>query len=183
MFLKKALQTLFPTRPTGQTLIIIDMQPYFAAARDKECQRGVIREIQTAKQNGDGIILVAYRRPQDIADLTYGYVDEITDAIGDYPRCIGVPKKDDDGSNEVQGALTASAFGTEVLLCCGVNTGACVRVTAKGLACKYPNSAVVVIADACQDGNDQTKAIAGYSDISIKNLSLRNADRWLQATA
>ena len=107
------------------TLVVIDMQEEFSAARNKRIQQAVIQEIQRSRAKRWPIVIVEFEE-------SGGTLPIIRRACKGYPRAVTVTKDYDDGSSEVLEALGDITKCRKVRVC-GVNTEACVWATVKGL--------------------------------------------------
>ncbi len=129
------------------TLVVIDMQPYFTAARGKRILANCQKEIQTARKLNNYILFVEYencgRTDQRLIDLVNGYHKTLT-----------VVKNDDDGSWELQKALRYLQQHKKPLKVCGVNTDMCVYDTVYGLLKVMPWIKIKVVEDACDSYQD-----------------------------
>ena len=121
------------------TLCIVDMQPYFTSSDRIVCS--VIREIERAKRNGSGIVVLEF------VDCGSTY-REIVDAIKDYDRKTFTKKSDDDGSGEFIGAAKRAGFSTNYITVVGVNRAYCVAYTVAGLMNNRKVKKIRVVEDA-----------------------------------
>ena len=104
-------------------LVIIDMQTGFNTP--KKALPEVLKRIAEFKNANRPIVLVEYRH--------FGHtIDEVMQAIGDYPT-IKVEKSNDDGGDEVSKVLKKYHRRLKALTLCGVNTCYCVGETALNL--------------------------------------------------
>jgi nicotinamidase-related amidase len=121
-------------------LIVIDMQPYFAAANKPETIQAVLEQIRAAKQAGDYIVIVEYDYDSLRAvGAKHGEIPthkEILDEVEGYEKYVICFKRNDDGGKEIVDALAqAKAYPTKniEMNLVGVNLDACVIRTARGL--------------------------------------------------
>lgn len=122
------------------TLVVVDMQPKFEAARIRRCVDNVLAEIAKAKADGAAIIVLEYRG--------FGPTNSrITKAVRSYDRGYFVTKSWDDGSDEVISTCSIYQLARDFRVV-GVNYGACVKSTALGL--RGHKHHVVVIKKACR---------------------------------
>ena len=124
------------------TLVIVDMQPTFAASKNPNTIIAIANEIILAKQKRHGIMIVEYSG----SGQTYSGFDNL---LRGYLHKAKIKKNDDDGSNEIIRALNRRNFPQQVLRVCGVNTDCCVHDTVVGLLRKLHKTKVEVIKDAC----------------------------------
>jgi hypothetical protein len=125
------------------TLVIVDMQPQFGAAKCDSTARRIIELIGYAKEDCADIIVLEYSG--------YGLTrQDIRKELVDYPRAIYRTKCYDDGSSEVFEEIRDKENNDCIV--CGVNYGACVRDTAIGLAEK--GLEVEVDEDGCNQPSD-----------------------------
>lgn len=111
----------------GTTLCVVDMQPKYPAALT--IMKEVIREIELAKQRGDGIVFIELK-PDDNGKTHQSLLDV---AHADkYSKIAYTTKTGGDGSNEFIDAA-AEWFPLKRIRICGVNRDACVMDTVRGL--------------------------------------------------
>jgi hypothetical protein len=113
----------------GTTLCVVDMQPGFNACYS--IVQETVREIRLAKKRGDGIVFIElHPRPNG---KTLSRLKEVAHA-GGYKKIVYTKKNWDDGSLEfIDAAGAAGWFPLKRVRVCGVNRGACVMSTVKGL--------------------------------------------------
>lgn len=117
-------------------LVIVDMQPRFAAANDVNTQNEIIRLVMQARRdNAIIIVLEYYNRFRDYPPSQQRTVKCIRDAYADYPHAYTVEKMSDDGSDELLETLREICDEPEDMSfkVCGVNWGACVEATIVGM--------------------------------------------------
>jgi nicotinamidase-related amidase len=169
--------TMKPTIPTTlidkeisvrkpPTLVIIDIQPEFPTASNRELLDNILAEIKKQKQLDGGIILVEYDR----AGKTN---PEIVKAIGKYRYFLKAIKYRDDGSDKILEELRytkSKKFNRRNFNLCGVNTTACVYATGKGLILK--KNRVTLLLYACNDFRDEhiTRDTIKYGVMNQKNF-------------
>lgn len=119
------------------TLVLIDMQPCYAASSFKRVRRAISKEVQLAKSKSRPIILVEFDAGQEYAP-THEWLMEM---IQDYHRFRLVTKSQDDGGKEVIECIRSNRFRMPVKVC-GVNWDACVFETVLTLS-KYGRVQVV----------------------------------------
>jgi nicotinamidase-related amidase len=129
------------TKLRKYTLVIIDMQPYFRAARNnRKLINKIKQEIERAKKLNNSIMLVYM--PCCSKRITSALVA----AIRGYDKGSIVAKAWTDGHGEILKALPAKTH----LRFCGVNTDACVRDTVLSMAANYPKQfKIEVVANGC----------------------------------
>ena len=127
------------------TLVIIDVQPVFRAAKSKRIENPILREIKLAKKNKYPIIVVEYRKkgPSWIQSRTCSFV---TKELGG--NCVYVTKERDDGASVIAPALR-KITKSKTIRVVGVNTGACVIETVNGMIRR--GYKVQIVADGCND--------------------------------
>jgi nicotinamidase-related amidase len=125
-------------------LAVVDMQPGFHAAQ--HCLPNVIDLVKKAVVRKIPIVIIelspSFNKP------TY---PEIIELVKDYPLLVQTNKNGDDGSKEIKSALESSLVDAKLdkIRVCGVNSNACVRATALGLADIYKRSQVILHYEAC----------------------------------
>lgn len=144
------------------TLVVIDMQEAFYAARNPYTLHNVIREIKRARKNKCGIVVVRY---ENSGCLLY----RISQALDNYHNIDYVWKNTNDGGPEVYDSIVSNYFNHDKIVVCGVNTDACVCETVETLCGYLPYTQIEVVEDACNsiDFND----FSWISDLS--NVFLR----------
>lgn len=130
-------------------LVIVDMQPKFSGAKCDKTTKRILSLIQRAKQHKSTIVVLEY-------DSWGPTRSDIIHAIGKYDKCHVMTKWTDDGSNEVlQCVKSAKHF-----VLCGVNFGACVLDTARGLI--NSDQKVIVVKNACNNGDGFIRDFSVY---------------------
>lgn len=124
------------------SLVCVDVQPLYTAARRKNVLENCRRLFLQAVKDNAAIIIVEY----DGAGSTNKNLLSIANGYGNSHTVI---KEDDDGSREVYDVLVDNKLPKNLLKVCGVNTDMCVHATVKGLSKRLPASEIHVIADAC----------------------------------
>jgi len=124
------------------TLVVVDMQPFYAVVNNSDLLQAVERQILTAMASNRPVIVVEYVG----AGLTH---DLLMRQLKGYPRCATVQKHQNDGSAQVLEACRRHGFGTQIFQVCGIYAAACVQETAMGLASGLPGSTIQILADAC----------------------------------
>lgn len=139
------------------SLIAIDMQPYFAAANDRNLLTACRKEIRKAIKNRASIIFVEY---QDCGP-THSSLLRLSEG---YDRLYSTTKWHDDGSNQVYDVICKNNLSSKRLKVIGVNTDCCVLATVGGLAWRLKSASIDVIAAAC--GSDYNH-LSGLHSLSI----------------
>jgi nicotinamidase-related amidase len=137
------------------TLVIVDMQPEFAAVNNPSLLSAVIRKIRLAKMLNYGIVIVEYGKADQFQEWTGGDTHlRIVKELDGYRHKTFVVKHVDDGSPQVMEAIEHYKFNRRHIYVCGVNTCCCVYATVAGLAKRLPEAAVYIQSDACRCGCD-----------------------------
>ncbi len=123
------------------TLCVIDMQPFFVAAREDWLVKNVLREIESAKSEQSDIIVLEYEG----CGPTFKC---IKDALRNYPNAIVCTKFEPDGIKPILSQLDLGIDLSHIRLV-GVETDSCIAQTCNSLATTLPNSRITVVADAC----------------------------------
>jgi nicotinamidase-related amidase len=124
------------------TLIVVDMQYKFVAARNKNAQKACKKAIKEAIKNKSPIVFLEF--------VDYGEtLPALTKLTKNYQKAFHVSKKDWDGSKESLTVLTDNKINHTNFKVCGVYTDCCVAATAKGLVDRHPTSKVEVLSSAC----------------------------------
>jgi nicotinamidase-related amidase len=138
------------------SLILIDMQKYFAAANNRRVQLGCRQAIYQAIADNAPIILVEYKGYG-------GTIRSLTDVISrlKYRRKFVVRKYDNDGADEIFDAIEKNKLPCKKLRLGGINTDCCVLETVFGLVNRYKlKNNIEVIANAC--GSEHSHADGLY---------------------
>jgi nicotinamidase-related amidase len=133
------------------TLIIIDMQPYFLDGiphkRVEPLITNVQRELRKAISLRQWVFLLEY---QDCGETD----PRIIGCLKHYSRLICRSKEDDCGAGEVFDELHHQRSYPDLRVM-GINSGACVLKTVQALSYRFHNqhrtSIIRVVADACED--------------------------------
>ncbi len=128
------------------TLVVIDMQQGFPAARDAVLQQNVYQEICAAKASGCAIVFLEFVSVYPDYGTTFRMLAEL---VNGYARSTVVTKSDDDGSKQVIEACHQGSYTMKKFRLVGVNIDMCVLATAKGLVAELPQGRVVVVKEAC----------------------------------
>jgi nicotinamidase-related amidase len=108
------------------SLVVVDMQSYFAASRFKRVRQVVLWEVHRARQHGWPIVLLE----ADDCGQTLG---SIRLAVKDYHRAFRMTKWEEDGSDKVAMTLEGGVTRSKSVRVVGVNTDQCVYATVAGL--------------------------------------------------
>jgi nicotinamidase-related amidase len=125
------------------TLVVVDMQAAFPAAKDDIVIEEVIGQIEFTIANNLPIMFLEY------IDLG-STIACVRRAAVHYKHKRYVQKLFDDGSREVMWVVASKNWPLRFRVC-GVNTNACVRATALGLA---DYGRVVVYLPGCNDSGE-----------------------------
>lgn len=126
------------------TLVVIDCQPGFAAAREDWLQKAVADRVREAANVGAVVVLV--EMSPGMNQPTYGCI------LDQYLRAntrTRFSKYQADASTAIQELCLAGGFPVERFEVCGVNTELCVYSTVSGLLKKFPAATVEVTTAAC----------------------------------
>lgn len=162
------------------TLAIIDMQENFPASRNKTTVQAVCREIGYARKRKDGILIVEYRvqKGKRLFNSDGRTHPDILKALGKYKRWYYVYKCDNDGSDEIAFACQKYRFDHSHFKICGVNLGACVLSTVKGLSNIYGEIGTIieVIKDACNSTRPWEEFVIWRKFSHLTGVKLKNED-------
>lgn len=126
------------------TLVIIDMQYCFAAAKTQNIKSPILREIKLAQKHKNPIIVVEYK--VDKKHHNGCTVKYITKATGGRTKVPFIKKKTDDGSMVIIDAIKTLTRSRRIRIV-GVNTGQCVKDTVNGLV--WNGYKPQIVGDAC----------------------------------
>jgi hypothetical protein len=130
----------------NETLVIIDMQPDFAACNSERLIRACQREIRQAMQDCNGIVYVRYKDHKSVHK-------ELLDLTLLYSHKAITTKDRNDGSKHVLRTISRRGFCRTRLRICGINAQYCVHETILGLRMKLPHSRLIAVADAINTVN------------------------------
>lgn len=132
------------------TLVVVDMQEYFSTANCEETIYEIIQLIRQARENGDAIIFLEYEWNGGHLGPTH---EVLTDLVRGYDRTYTQVKDEDCGAAEVARTIDIHNLPSDVVVC-GVNFGACVYATVRGLLIDYSDvvSSIEVVEEACNGG-------------------------------
>ncbi len=105
-----------------KALIIIDMQPHFAASCGKEILKEHIKQIRKAISNNHHIVVLEY----DYGTNTH---KKIQMALRNYKSVKYITKNTNSGSAKIVKHFKKIKFWPDEIDFIGVNTGACVKAT------------------------------------------------------
>jgi len=162
-------------------LAVVDMQPGFDAS--KKCLDGVLALVEKSMRHNIPIVIV------ELDSESYGATHApITYLLRGYKKQLYVSKWGNDGSEEIQRALSSNLdykLKLDKFRVCGVNANCCVKDTALGLARKYTTSEVIVHHEAscgtsCEiqtDLNTGDWYWFGYNVHKLENIYICKGDR------
>lgn len=140
------------------TLVVVDMQYEFFAARNEKTQKACKDAIKKAIKNKSPIVFLEY--------VDYGpTLPSLTKLTRNYSKVFHVSKSEWDGSSESLKVLTDNKITSSKFRVCGVYTDCCVAATAIGLAEKSPSSKIEVLEKACWASSDI------YHENGLKKMS------------
>jgi len=124
------------------TLIVVDMQHEFFAARNPKTQEACKKAIKNAIKSKAPIVFLEY--------VDHGpTLPNLSKLTRNYSKAFHVSKTEWDGSAESLQVLTANKIERSKFKVCGVYTDCCVAATARGLVDRRPGSKVEVLSPAC----------------------------------
>ncbi len=135
----------------GKVLVVVDMEPGYRSAMDKEQYRAVRELIRAARQADSFIVFLEF--------LDEGTFANLLKLVRGYDMFVQEAKGQCDGSDEVIAACRRGGYDMNNFVVCGVETHVCVQETAQELARQLPNATVEVVMEACgsREGNDFTR--------------------------
>lgn len=143
------------------TLVVVDMQPQFEAAKSRRCVENVLAEIAAAKAANAAIIVLEY--------VNFGPTNSrIVKAVRSYDRGYFKVKCWDDGSDEVLSMCSICQLSRSFRVV-GVNYGACVKATAIGL--RSHGYHVEVVKKACRQPKHWDNIEDGGSLYTRRNVT------------
>ncbi len=128
----------------SRTLVVIDMQYDFWAAREEGVIAGCQKQIRKAKRFGWPIVFVEY-------DGCCATLPELRELANDHPYTTYITKNDDDGSDEVLECLERFGWPNRTLRVCGVNAFCCVAETVNSLLWEDKKMQIELTTDAVGD--------------------------------
>lgn len=149
-------------------LIINDMQPGFAAAKDIITIFAVCQQIEMAMALNLKIIVVEY----DAHELG-GTLPAIMRLLRDYKRFALASKSEDDGSVAILKALHDTSGHTQDFILCGVNSDACILDTVNGLVQWMPQCRILIPQDACNSTSGKDCSVWHDEFTRIDNVILQ----------
>ena len=140
------------------TLIVIDVQYYFMAARSKSLQNNIIREIKKAAALSNPIVFVEYAG-ETIWGVRY--------AVENYPHAYEVAKMGVNGGREIHALLKHKGL-CKTLRVCGVQTEACVFQTVSELF-DIADYDITLVSSACGSVDESTHddGIQFFNDLEV----------------
>lgn len=151
------------------TLVVIDCQRQFVAARKKSIVQNCKSLIALAMQDSANIIFLEY--------VGFGKTNNtLTKLIDSYTGAHFIRKTECSGSDNIFDVRNAFCLQTQHFKICGVNTDQCVQFTVIGLSDLFPDSVIEVISDACssdtkRNHQDGLFVMAGYKNVVINKLN------------
>lgn len=128
-------------------LVVVDMQPRFPAATDRQTINNVISLCNEAIKKNDPIVLLEYG---SAIGQHHCHTDaNILHHVYDYSQCQIIRKWKNDGSPEVLAACRSLKCSQDSFVVCGVNARACVKQTVLGLHRRRPYAKIKVVTTAC----------------------------------
>lgn len=124
------------------TLLIIDMQKKFYAARDKNVQESCKKYILRAIKNRASIIFIEFSNHGPTIPC-------LTRLVKNYDKVFFTTKNEWDGSKHSLTVMNNYKLNKNKLRVCGVFTDCCVLATVQGLVKKSPTSKIEIISSAC----------------------------------
>lgn len=129
------------------SLIVIDMQYEFDAAKNRRTVRNCSREIQRAMNDDVPIVFVEF--------IGYGKTKKsLLSKLSSYKKFGIVKKCECGGGFEISNFLKKKKFPFQKLKICGIQTNICVRQTVEQLLDICPQSKIEIVGDACYDVSD-----------------------------
>ena len=123
------------------TLVIVDMQPSFKASR--AVVSAVEDEVRRAVSAKASVVVLQYRN----RGRTHRQIMDLLEETG--VRYSVAWKDRDDGSDHVERICLDKGYERSVFRLCGVNTHACVKLTAVGLTRRYARVRIEIATAAC----------------------------------
>lgn len=155
------------------TLLVIDMQAYFSAARNKRVQEEVSKEIRQAIKDNMPIIFLEYIGcGSSVKQLTKNVAHP-----NHYDKSYLIGKTTGGGSREVLTLIKAFRLPQKHIKVCGVNTSACVFETTVGLRQKLKGSKIELLVNACNDSSKSGHEYALQSFREYHNIVLNKGNR------
>jgi len=147
------------------TLVIIDMQDNFAAAKYKSVQYGCISEIEQAIKRNAPIVFVEYR----YSGKTVESLKQLIAAVK-YENVHTVTKTTNNGASAINKLLQRKKLPKNHLRVCGVNTDCCVLETIEGFNSMYRNRnfLIEVVLNACGSEHSHEEGVDELSTLSEK---------------
>ncbi|CAB4196762.1 Isochorismatase-like [uncultured Caudovirales phage] len=149
------------------TLIVIDVQSSFTAAKQKRVLTNCEKEIDKAIKNNCSIVFVEYfdcgKTSKRLTNLTINY-----------RKTYIVTKYDDDGSPEILSLFKSNRLPKNIKVC-GVNTDACVLDTVCGLSNlkRFKSSKIEVISNACGSDYNHKNGLDQIAIFANKNVRVK----------
>lgn len=115
--------------------------------------RNVVKEIEEARRNNHGIIIVKFANFHG-DEKDNQIVPEISEALNGYKRYSVIYKRNADGSKEIFREVKKRKFPKTFFRVCGVYSNACVPQTIFGLLSRKSTRKIEVPKKAVDDAND-----------------------------
>lgn len=138
-----------PLSGEDSTLVIVDMQYRFPASRKSWVLSAVERLIFHAVDKGWGVVVLEYG-PDGSEDHVATY-NKLMVHLSGHARMRVKRKRNDNGAPQILEACSEGGFDSKHFVVCGVNIGACVGATVRGLSISLPDSGIYVVKEACYD--------------------------------
>ena len=155
----------------NRALVVIDMQYVFETSQHQPTIQAILALIEAFKRQNRPILIVEYEKSSRWSEEDVKTLFEIREAVKDYSLAKTVIKPWDDGSEEISNALGENSQFELDLFLCGVNAGACVKLTACGLV--RLGFDITVVTDAC-NGPTTAEEAFGYHSQVYKGIRLDN---------
>jgi nicotinamidase-related amidase len=124
------------------TLVVVDMQPNFAATRHLWLINNIKREIKKSFRRREPIVFLEYK----YHGFTYECLKRI---VRNYSHKDVAIKQNNNGAKELIDICVQRQFAMDKFRFVGVNTDCCVRDTVHGVLDRLPDAKLEVIKDCC----------------------------------
>lgn len=172
------LEIRFDIKIAMHVLLVVDMQPIFAASNDAELLERVQELIRWSMINGCPIIFLKdYRQRSNNPKLdTHPSLLKLVRDY-EYDRFVEVPKASANASWDVIDACRRIGYPTNNFIVCGVDTDTCVYKTVSGLSARKSNANITVVRNACRASKEELNNSEDlWNQFSeINNVSVRIA--------
>lgn len=147
------------------TLLVVDMQSSFKAARNKRIQNNCLKLIKKATYNREPIIFLEYVNHSKTIPKLRGA------AMTYYNKSFFISKNKNSGAYQVHKIIKAFRFSKNITVC-GVNTDYCVSATIIDLL-KYKYK-ITLVENACNSNTNRKQAFNYIKEnIKSKNFKLK----------